>query len=183
MYIVYWGPVEGRPHMDRTQWFQTHPPSQFKLRDIFPLLLTVWSLLYLKQLLEFEWICHIYKLLSFMWKITVSNSFDNLRDWLHCFHTCARALELCPFVDTCFLVSLHPHHTLLFMSLVLTCSSSVTHVACSAPGSICVCNIWFTWSAWWHEIGKTWVSWVSSTAPRGMLYHKMPRAHIKRLRY
>lgn len=105
-------------------------------------------------------------------------------DWLRWVHTCARALALRPFVDTCFPVSLHPHHTLLFMSLALTCSSSVTHLACSTPGSICVCNVWSTWSPWWQEVGKAWLYSESLPLLPGRCYIKRcQEPRIKKLGY
>lgn len=47
-------------------------------------------------------------------------------------------------------------------------SSSVVHMACSDPGSICICYVPSIWSVQWQ--GDLVACWDTSPAPRGMLY-------------
>lgn len=71
-------------------------------------------------------------------------------------------------------VFLHPHHALLFMLLHLG--------AYSAPGSIHVYNVWFTWSCRWQEAGKTCPYPETRTAPRGHGTSQDAKSNSKKLR-
>lgn len=153
LYVIYWGSVEGRPHIDITQWFHICPLSQFKLRGIFPLALVIFKTIvelwmnlpylqigrfYVKyHISQFSWETHGLTALG-PHSPRAPRTGPSLGHMLSGFSP--SSLHSTPYV---------PCWNLFLLSCSYGSLSSWEH---------CVCNVWPTWSPSRQEVGKKWLN-------------------------